>query len=405
MMKKMIVCYVFLIVMPSLLSVLHAAVPKLINYQGTITDASGPVNGSHDLTFKFYPDSLASAALWTEVHFAANISYGLFNVILGSVASIPDSLFSGSDRWIGVSVDSDPEIEPRARITSVPWAMRAAMADTALACSGESSDRNSLDAADGDPVDALLIDDIGRVGIGKSSPAAQLHLGQENGQYSGTGLRLEHSAEGFKDIAFNTDDIRDWVIRGYAPNQAHGCLLIWAVTGKNVWFSNTMVGIGTSNPASALHVVGRTTTSDLQITGGSDIAEPFPSIDSQSIIPGCAVVIDPENDGHIEISAKPYDRRVAGIVSGAGGINTGLTLSQEGATNKGLNVALSGRVYAMATTANGSIHPGDFLTTSSVPGRVMRVEDYEKARGAIVGKAMSSLKTGEGLVLILIGLQ
>jgi hypothetical protein len=71
----------------------------------------------------------------------------------------------------------------------------------------------------------------------------------------------------------------------------------------------------------------------------------------------------------------------------------------------GQNVALSGRVYALATAANGSVKPGDLLTTSDIPGHAMKATDHERWDGAIIGKAMSSLEDGEGLVLVLVNLQ
>lgn len=71
----------------------------------------------------------------------------------------------------------------------------------------------------------------------------------------------------------------------------------------------------------------------------------------------------------------------------------------------GQNVALSGRVYALATAANGPIKPGDLLTTSEVPGHAMKATDFVRWQGAVIGKAMSSLENGEGLVLVLVNLQ
>jgi len=35
----------------------------------------------------------------------------------------------------------------------------------------------------------------------------------------------------------------------------------------------------------------------------------------------------------------------------------------------------------------------------------MRVRNYAKAQGAIIGKAMTGLKSGRGLVLVLVSLQ
>ena len=165
------------------------------------------------------------------------------------------------------------------------------------------------------------------------------------------------------------------------------------------------VGIGTTSPTSKLHVEGTTTTKVLAITGGSDLAEPFEISESQPIPKGALVIIDEENPGQLKLSHQAYDKRVAGVVSGAGGINPGLTLTQEGVMQGGQNVALSGRVYALATAANGSIKPGDLLTTSEVPGHAMKATEVARSHGTIIGKAMSSLEKGEGLVLVLVNLQ
>lgn len=45
------------------------------------------------------------------------------------------------------------------------------------------------------------------------------------------------------------------------------------------------------------------------------------------------------------------------------------------------------------------------ISRSDKPGYVMKVNDYEKAQGATIWKAMSSLDEGTGLVLTLVSLQ
>ena len=123
-------------------------------------------------------------------------------------------------------------------------------------------------------------------------------------------------------------------------------------------------------------------------------------------IPAGAVgVIDEENPGRLKMSRRAYDQQVAGIVSGANGINPGIALKQEGALDQGQNVALSGRVYVKADASQGAIKPGDLLTTSDTPGHAMKVGDHAKSQGAILGKAMGALKEGTGLVLVLVTLQ
>ena len=166
---------------------------------------------------------------------------------------------------------------------------------------------------------------------------------------------------------------------------------------------------------------GLITTSVLQITGGSDLSEQFDvhgplnselSAAEQSgsttrvILPGTVVCIDPENPGQLVVSKTPYDRTVAGIVSGAGGVNPGMLMGHRGTLADGKHpIALTGRVYCLADASNGSIHPGDLLTTSLTPGHAMRVTNSTEAQGAILGKAMSRLEEGKGLVLVLVTLQ
>jgi len=164
------------------------------------------------------------------------------------------------------------------------------------------------------------------------------------------------------------------------------------------------VGIGIENPVAKLHVVGTTRTSVLTITGGADIAEPFPMKEDE-IERGSVVIIDDEHPGRLKRSVAAYDTRVAGIVSGANGINAGISLHQEGVLDGGQNVALSGRVYVQADASSGAIKPGDMLTTSDTPGHAMKVGDHTRSQGAVIGKAMSPLPEGRGLVLVLVTLQ
>ena len=117
------------------------------------------------------------------------------------------------------------------------------------------------------------------------------------------------------------------------------------------------------------------------------------------------MVIDEEHPGQLKLSHRAYDTRVAGIASGANGINPGISLRQEGPMDAGQDVALSGRVYVQADASFGAIKPGDLLTTSDTPGYAMRVADHARAQGAILGKAMSGLSQGKGMVLVLVTLQ
>jgi hypothetical protein len=142
----------------------------------------------------------------------------------------------------------------------------------------------------------------------------------------------------------------------------------------------------------------------LTITGGADIAEPF-EMSETDLPPGAVVVIDELNPGKLKLSTAPFDRRVAGVISGAGGVRPGLSLQQNGVMEGNQHVALTGRVYVQADTSNGPILPGDLLTTSHEAGHAMKVTDPARAQGAILGKAMTGLAAGRGLVLVLVTLQ
>lgn len=186
-----------------------------------------------------------------------------------------------------------------------------------------------------------------------------------------------------------------------------------SANGTGVW------GITTSGFAGRfdgqVQVNGTTSTRILQITGGADLAERFEVRGANQVVgraavkaiePGMVVVIDAQNAGELIVSSAPYDHRVAGVISGAGGVHTGMLMGQSGSLADGNQpVALAGRVYCWADTKNGPIVPGDLLTTSNTPGHAMKVTNYRKAQGAIIGKAMTGLKENKGLVLVLVSLQ
>jgi len=148
----------------------------------------------------------------------------------------------------------------------------------------------------------------------------------------------------------------------------------------------------------------RITTEVLEITGGADLVESFDT-GERACEPGTVMVIDSERPGELAPSRAPYDARLAGIVSGAGGIQPGLRLGQEGVASGSTPIALTGRVYVRTTDENGSIRPGDMLTSSSTEGCAMRATDRERSFGAILGKAMSTPHPETGLVLVLVNLQ
>jgi hypothetical protein len=541
----------------------HAEVPGLVNYQGVLKDSVGNyINGTYELTFNIYSSDLPEATpLWTETHLAVYVESGLFNVVMGATVTLPPGLFAGQVRWLGVTVESDEEMAPRMRMTSVPWALRAAVADSALNAGGSGGADNdwiisgsnmysavagslgvgvtilrgkfcveadvgtaiSAGSHDGTAVYGYMgsnrgslgtteasvkgesDDTIGVLGLSPNVPVqgtnatsgafGQLGLsnygvfGQngynENQGYFGSsdyGAYGENSSSGNYGILGSSNagvhgysvagfgvygqsnDANSMAVRGYAyygtgvegihvsGSTTYGYLgrnnagvyglasnlpgvMGQSTTGAGVYgassnqygvygASDTGPGIfGTSTTGNAAEFdgdavvsngnlvvsTGRVVTPQLEITGGSDLSEQFEihaSISGYSPEAGMLVCVDAKRPGHLVVSERPYDKKVAGVISGAGDLKPGLLMGQKNSIANGTNpVALTGRVYCWADATQNPIEPGDLLTTSAIPGYAMKASDSGRSHGAIIGKAMSPLTTGKGLVLVLVNLQ
>jgi len=118
-------------------------VPKMLNYQGYLTDTLQiPIDDTLDMIFRIYDASTGGNELWNETQTGVIIERGVFSVILGSVNAIPDSVFTGgTDRWLELVVDGDT-LSPRTRIVSVGYAYTATYSDTAEYARNASADND-----------------------------------------------------------------------------------------------------------------------------------------------------------------------------------------------------------------------------------------------------------------------
>ena len=137
------------------------------------------------------------------------------------------------------------------------------------------------------------------------------------------------------------------------------------------------------------------------ILSNADCAEEFDVADSAG--PGTVMVID--DDQALRPSAEPYDRRVAGVISGGGEYKPALLLDRRTSSRPRSAVALVGKVCCKVDADHGPVRVGDLLTTSSTPGHAMRASDRDRAFGAVIGKALQPLASGQGLIPILVALQ
>jgi hypothetical protein len=146
---------------------------------------------------------------------------------------------------------------------------------------------------------------------------------------------------------------------------------------------------------------------DVKLVGG-DLAEEF---DFDSTIgafaePGTVVSIN--ELGMMEPSSIEYDKRVVGIVPGAGTYRPGIILDKEQVEvdgKKRIPLALAGKVFCKVDADYNSIEVGDLLTSSMTPGHAMKAAKPTKALGTIIGKALRPLKEGKGMIPVLVALQ
>jgi hypothetical protein len=143
-------------------------------------------------------------------------------------------------------------------------------------------------------------------------------------------------------------------------------------------------------------------TGDIRLTN-ADCAEIFDIAGVEVVDPGSVMVLDDE--GTLRQSSRPYDKRVAGVISGGGHYKPGIVLDAGLSRGTRQPVALLGKVYCKADARFGPIDVGDLLTTSPTPGHAMKADDPAQAFGAVIGKALRPLTEGQGLVPILIALQ
>src|SRR5258708_3546366 len=147
---------------------------------------------------------------------------------------------------------------------------------------------------------------------------------------------------------------------------------------------------------------------DVEVTGdirlaNADCAEDFDVSGIDKVEPGTVMVLG--NEGALSESQCAYDKRVAGVISGAGNYKPGIVLDQKQSSGNRQPVALMGKVFCKVDATFGAIAVGDLLTTSTTPGHAMKTSDPFKAFGAVIGKALRPLIGGKGLIPILIALQ
>lgn len=128
-MKRIKMFLMAMIVTLSITSNLQAAIPRLINYQGKLTDSSGkPIEGSgHVLTFRIYTEEGGGTPLWSQEIKNVSFQKGIFSTIL-DLSAANDVNFD-VPYYLEIVVDSDV-MSPRQRLTAAGYAIMAQTAET-----------------------------------------------------------------------------------------------------------------------------------------------------------------------------------------------------------------------------------------------------------------------------------
>ena len=247
--------------------------------------------------------------------------------------------------------------------------------------------------------EAVHIDTTGKVGIGTTIPQNLLHLGP--GTSNVVASRVNAA------VASNAPDA------GIAISQNSGVDVLLQASGAGAFIGTT------SNHAVVLRTVDKDrmvidTIGDVFMSGtlsvakdvvltGADCAEHFDLVADAQCEPGTVMAIS--TGGALDACTRAYDKKVAGIVSGAGSFRPGIVLDKRAGQDDRPAVALFGKVHCKVDAQFGPIEVGDMLTSSDTPGHAMKASDPARAFGAVVGKALGGLASGCGLIPVLICLQ
>lgn len=247
--------------------------------------------------------------------------------------------------------------------------------------------------------ECIRIDAVGKVGIGTASPQNMLHLGP------GTSSIVASRVNAV--VASKAPDA------GIAIAQNSGVNVLLQASGAGAFIgttSNHAVVLRTNdldrmvvNAGGDVFMAGTLSVAKDVVLTGADGAEHFDSLQGACCEPGTVLTI--AAGGALDACDRAYDKRVAGVVSGAGSFRPGLVLDKREADDGRPAVALFGKVYCKVDAQYGAIEVGDLLTTSATVGHAMKAADRERAFGAVIGKALGELRDGCALIPILVALQ
>jgi len=260
-------------------------------------------------------------------------------------------------------------------------------------------------------MDALSISQInGYVGIGTTTPANPLNIYVPASSSQIGAMSIDVS--GFGTIA-NASNSYFFRVRDIGANSTY-----FYINGIG------NAGFGTASPGARVEVNG-----NLKLTAGSGASITFPDATVQSTAwngtlaggdyaesidvlgdrttyePGDVIVIDDSETGKFHKSDKAYSKLVAGVFSTKPGLVGRRTTADRPDKEAEVPMAMMGIVPTKVSAENGPIERGDLLVSSSRSGYAMKGTDSDRLIGAVIGKALAPLKSGSGVIEVLVSLQ
>ncbi len=264
-------------------STLWAAVPALMNYQGILTNASGNplISTSRSVQFTIYDAAVAGAVQWAETLTVNTDASGRFNTILGKVHPLTDAVFSGTDRFLGLTIASDPELSPRTQIVSVGYANRVSTVDGATGgtITGDVTLNSTLTA------DNVVAGDATTAGTIRMTNGNGTNGMDALGTVSGGSVYLYDEAGNYT----------HWIYPYGGPGEGSMILLGEPTLSYGIGLHGDP--FGTDNPLVLLFGVSNSTVFDMSATGDATVSLPGSAVSSPEILdePGVAA----NNNGSI----------------------------------------------------------------------------------------------------------
>ena len=434
------------------------AVPPAVTipYAGRLDDGAGqPVaDGSYAFTFTLYAAETGGEPLWSEVQSGVSVKEGAFSVSLGSVAPIPPSALDGRPLWLAVGVRGPGEagfaaLSPRQRVSASMPAASTAGAACPHDHLGEQWSGDSGPGGNGLRVENTRADSYGVTGVAHNGYNASGVLGwsisgngvegsSDNGtgvwahSFNGTGL-FAHSDNSHSIYVDGSGSAGVYVSSAgtsgvYVASATYAGVAVYSAGMMGMWIHSAAQdgilvetagwdGVHVTGPVGGVYYgSGKKGDEDFAVLNTGEVrskvgfAAPTHGFaenmavegDEADYEPGDVLVASSAGKGAVALSSTAYSRAVIGVYATSPAYVGGQPVPKDQPAG-GVPVTILGTVLCKVSAEGGPIRPGDLLVTSATPGHAMRADDPPP--GTVLGKALESLDSGAGLILVLVTLQ